>query len=71
VTREVDEAILAFQAALEFDSSLKFAPENKAIAIAAISHGRDLAESGPIDEAIAQFQKAEKLDADLEISARD
>ncbi|MEB3279590.1 MAG: AAA-like domain-containing protein [Lyngbya sp.] len=65
---EVDEAILAFQAALEFDPSLTFNPENKANAIASILEGRDLAENGKIDEAVAQFEQAQKLDAN-EISA--
>ena len=69
-TDRVDAAILAFQAALEFDSSLKFKPENKATAIAAILEGRDLAENGKIDEALAKFEKAQKLDAN-EISAWD
>ncbi len=32
--------------------------------------GRNLAENGKIDEAIAQFENAQKLDADLKIDAR-
>ncbi len=70
-TSNVDTAILAFQAALEFDPSLTFNPENKANAIASISEGRDLAGNGKIDEALAQFEKAQKLDADLKIDAWD
>ncbi|ERT08858.1 TPR repeat family protein [Lyngbya aestuarii BL J] len=67
--RDVDTAILAFQTALEFDPSLTFNPENKANAIASFSEGRDLAGNGKIDEALAQFEKAQKLDADLKIDA--
>ncbi len=66
---KVNEAILAFQTALEFDPSLTFNPENKANAIASISEGSNLARSGKIDEALAQFEKAQKLDADLKIDA--
>ncbi|WP_413167909.1 WD40 repeat domain-containing protein [Capilliphycus salinus ALCB114379] len=66
---EVDEAILAFQAALEFDPSLTFNPENKANAIASLLEGSNLAENGKIDEAIAQFENAQKIDADLKIDA--
>ncbi|MEA5545908.1 hypothetical protein VB816_13050, partial [Limnoraphis robusta CCNP1324] len=65
---QVDEAILAFQTALEFDPGLTFDPENKATTRVYVREGRDLAENGKIDEALAQFEKAQKLDAN-EISA--
>jgi tetratricopeptide (TPR) repeat protein len=62
---KLDDAIAAFKQALALDASLKFDPQTKANQSLASA----LMRKGKIDEAIAQYTKAQQLDPHLQVDA--
>ncbi|MBO3461610.1 AAA-like domain-containing protein [Aetokthonos hydrillicola Thurmond2011] len=74
----VEEAVATFKTALEWNKELKFDPHKKAQELASkvkaerkVSEGKSLVKDKKIKEAIAAYNEAQKLDPQVEISAKD